>query len=149
VFSLIDAAGYTAFKAALILTQRRPYRRLIDASKTPREVQEILLRRIVTANADTEFGHRHGFSRVADMAGYRTAVPVQTYENLRPFIERQDLTRQNCLTAEQPVYYLPFQGERIDAGLRHAQKIAGFRQFKTNRLHRQQPVLHIRVVTYW
>ena len=103
--SLIDAAGYTAFKAALILTQRRPYRRLVDGSKTPREVQEILLQRILTANADTEFGKRYGFSQVADINSYRKAVPVQTYEDLRPFIERQELTRQRCLTMEQPVYY--------------------------------------------
>ena len=103
--SLIDAAGYTAFKAALILTQRRPYRRLVDGSQTPREVQEILLQRILTANADTEFGKRYGLSQVADISSYRKAVPVQTYENLRPFIERQELTRQRCLTMEQPVYY--------------------------------------------
>ena len=103
--SLIDAAGYTAFKAALILTQRRPYRRLVDGSQTPREVQEILLQRILTANADTEFGKRYGLSQVADINSYRKAVPVQTYENLRPFIERQELTRQRCLTMEQPVYY--------------------------------------------
>ncbi len=105
VASLIDAAGYTAFKAALILTQRRPYRRLVDGSKTPREVQEILLQRILTANADTEFGKRYGLSQVADINSYRKAVPVQTYEDLRPFIERQELTRQHCLTTEQPVYY--------------------------------------------
>ena len=103
--SLIDAAGYIAFKAALILTQRRPYRRLVDGSKTPREVQEILLQRILTANADTEFGKRYGLSQVADISSYRKAVPVQSYENLRPFIERQELTRQRCLTMEQPVYY--------------------------------------------
>ena len=103
--SLIDAAGYTAFKAALILTQRRPYRRLVDGSQTPREVQEILLQRILTANADTEFGKRYGLSQVADINSYRKAVPVQTYEDLRPFIERQELTRQRCLTMEQPVYY--------------------------------------------
>ena len=103
--SLIDAAGYTAFKAALVLTQRRRYRRLVDGSKNPREVQEILLRRILTANADTEFGKRCGLSQVANIDSYRKAVPVQTYEDLRPFIERQELTRQRCLTMEQPVYY--------------------------------------------
>jgi hypothetical protein len=101
----MDSVGYTAFKAALTLTQRRAYRRLIDASLTPRKVQENLLQRILTANAATEFGERHGFSQVADINSYRQAVPVQTYEDLRPYIEHQELNGQPCLTAQKPVYY--------------------------------------------
>ncbi len=105
VTSLFNAVGYAAFKTALVLTQRQHFRRLINGSKIPQEVQENLLQRILTANADTEFGKQYGFSRVADIDGYRKAVPVQTYEDLRPLIERQELTRQRCLTTEQPVYY--------------------------------------------
>ncbi len=105
VTSLFNAVGYAAFKTALVLTQRQYFRRLINGSKIPQEVQENLLQRIMTANADTEFGKQYEFSRVADIDGYRKAVPVQTYEDLRPLIERQELTRQRCLTTEQPVYY--------------------------------------------
>jgi len=105
VTSLFNAVGYAAFKTALVLTQRQHFRRLINGSKIPQEVQENLLQRILTANADTEFGKQYEFSRVADIDGYRKAVPVQTYEDLRPLIERQELTRQRCLTTEQPVYY--------------------------------------------
>ena len=39
------------------------------------------------------------------MADYRRAVPVQTYEDLRPHVERQELTGEPELTAEAPVYY--------------------------------------------
>lgn len=64
-----------------------------------------LLRRILATNAETEFGKRHGFSRIEGVDDYRSAVPVHTYEDLRPFIERQELTGEQCLTWEPPVYY--------------------------------------------
>ncbi len=97
--------GHAVLRTALAATQRRNYRRLIEASKTPRDVQASLLRRILAANASTDFGKRHGFSQIRDADSYRSAVPIQTYEDLRPFIERQELTGERCLTDERPVYY--------------------------------------------
>ena len=147
VSPLIDAAGTAAFRAALILTQHRPYRRLVEASKSPRKVQDILLQRILAANADTEFGKRYGFSRIADMDLYRKAVPVQTYENLRPLIERQERTGQPCLTTEQPVYYhrtsgtvgepknIPVTASGLRRIRRH-QQLSAYAQSKEPRLFR-------------
>ena len=74
-------------------------------STSPHDAQVATLRQILAANAETEFGKRHGFSRVNGIGDYRHAVPIQSYENLRPFIERQELTGERCLTREQPVYY--------------------------------------------
>ena len=56
-------------------------------------------------NANTEFGRNHAFSKVADSTMYRQSTPVQTYEDLRPLIERQELTGEPCLTMEPPIYY--------------------------------------------
>ena len=68
---------YRAFKTALDLTQGRRYRRMMQAARDPRAAQEAVLGRILTANADTEFGREHGFSRVAGMSEYRRAAPVR------------------------------------------------------------------------
>ena len=97
--------GHAALNVTLGVTQRRRYRRLIEGSKSPHDVQAALLRRILTTNARTDFGKRHGFSHAQHVDAYRRAVPIQTYEDLRPFIERQELTGERCLTWEQPVYY--------------------------------------------
>ena len=97
--------GYAFLRAGLRLTQARRYREMLEGTKTPQEVQQALLRSIMAENADTEFGRKHAFSRVSDAAEYRHAVPVQSYEDLRPFIDRQELTGEPCLTAERPVYY--------------------------------------------
>ena len=99
------AANYALLREGLSLTQSRRLRRLVEGAKRPRTVQLALLRRIMAENADTEFGKNHGFSKVVDSAIYRQSTPVQTYEDLRPLIERQELTGEPCLTMEPPVYY--------------------------------------------
>ena len=101
----MSGLGYRAFKAALELTQGRRYRGMMMAARDPRAAQEAVLARILTANAETEFGREYGFSRIAGMREYRRAAPVHTYEDLRDAIERQELTGDRCLTQEPPVYY--------------------------------------------
>ena len=96
---------YKLFKTALSATQARRYHGMMRAAESPRETQEAVLRRILSANADTEFGREHGLGGVANVDDYRQAVPVLTYEDLREAIERQELTGERCLTPEQPVYY--------------------------------------------
>ena len=102
---LSSAARHALLKGVLSARLSRRYGRLVEAARRPREVQAALLERIVGDNAGTEFGRRHGFSRAGGPGAYREAVPVQTYEDLRPLIERQELTGERCLTMEQPVYY--------------------------------------------
>ncbi len=99
------AVNYAFLRVGLHLTQARRYQQIVEGAKSPQDVQLALLRRIMAENADTEFGRKHGFSQVADAAAYRQATPVQTYEDLRPLIERQELTGEPCLTVERPVYY--------------------------------------------
>ena len=102
---IASAAGYAVLRKGLSLMQSRRTRAFVEGAKRPRDAQLSLLRRILTENADTEFGKRHGFSRVDGAATYRQAVLLQTYEDLRPLIERQELTGEQCLTKEPPVYY--------------------------------------------
>lgn len=105
MLSLSHIVTQSILEASLSVKQGRNYRRLLQASKTPHDAQAALLRRILAMNADTEFGKRHGFPQVDGIDDYRSAVAVQTYEDLRPFIERQELTGERCLTCQRPVYY--------------------------------------------
>lgn len=101
----MNRARYGLLTTALRLTQGRRFKRLLAAAEAPADAQRALLSRILAQNADTDFGRRHGFARVRDPAEYRRAVPLHTYEDLRPLIEQQEATGERCLTAEQPVYY--------------------------------------------
>ena len=97
--------GYLALRGALAATQEPRLRRLLRSAEAPEKAQAALLRRILETNAGTAFGAEHRFEAIRTVADYRKAVPVQTYEDLRHHVERQELTGEPCLTAEQPVFY--------------------------------------------
>ena len=98
-------AGYLALRGAMAATQEPRYRRLLASAKAPDEAQARLLRSILEANTETTFGAGHRFAAIRTVADYRQAVEVQTYEDLRDHVERQELTGKPELTAEAPVYY--------------------------------------------
>ena len=102
---LARAANRALIQAVLGVSQGRAYRELLEAAKHPQDTQSRLLGRILATNEATEFGERYGFSGLSDAQAYRRAIPIQSYEQIRPLIERQELTGQKCLTAERPIYY--------------------------------------------
>ena len=100
-----DALGGALLGAALKLVQGRRHRSLLRAAEAPEAAQAALLKRILEANAETAFGRRHAFARLADAAEFRRAVPIRGYEDHREDIEKQERTGEKRLTLEAPVYY--------------------------------------------
>lgn len=92
-------------RAALAVSQRRAFRRLLAAANTPEETQQATLAGIVAANAETLFGNAHSFPKIGSVQHFRDAVPVASYEQLRESIVRQEHTGEPCLTAERPIYF--------------------------------------------
>ena len=88
----------------------RAWRPLVAAARHPRAVQLALLRRILAAQRDTQFGRAHDFASIATYDDYRRRVPVQTYESLRPYIDAQERTGLPCLNAQRPVMYAQTSG---------------------------------------
>jgi hypothetical protein len=70
--------------------------------RTPVQAQDGLLRQILEANADTEFGRRHGFGDVSSFQQFQERVPISTYEDLEPYITAEMNGRPNQLTAGRP-----------------------------------------------
>jgi len=60
----------------------------LAAHRQTRAVQDALLDRMLRAHEDTAFGHDHGFGRIRGWADFTRAVPVATYERLRPYVDR-------------------------------------------------------------
>ena len=81
-----------------------------DATWTPREAQEKKLLELVARNKDTAFGKEHGFGSVRSIEDYRRAVPMNTYENLTPYIDRVFAGEQNVLTADAPLMFATTSG---------------------------------------
>lgn len=85
----------------------KPFLRAVD---DPKEAQERLLAAIMGRNRDTEYGRKHGFREIKDLADYRSKVPIVQYEDLRESIERMTRGEENVLTAERPLMFAQTSG---------------------------------------
>jgi hypothetical protein len=67
---------------------RRQYHTFLRAARNAVRTQEIVLKQKLDRNADSAFGREHGFSRIRSYADFVSRVPVRTYEELTPWVER-------------------------------------------------------------
>jgi hypothetical protein len=101
-----------SFAGNLLLraTGQRAVRRFDNLSRAPAQSQQRLLREILGANADTEFGRRHGFGSIATFRDFQERVPISSYEDLEPYITAEMDGRPNQLTKEPPVLFTTTSG---------------------------------------
>jgi GH3 auxin-responsive promoter len=78
--------------------------------RTPVQAQERLLREVLGANADTEFGRRHGFAGLSTFQEFQERVPISSYEDLEPYIKAEMGGQPNQLTKEPPVLFTTTSG---------------------------------------
>ncbi len=105
-----DSLQAASLREVMRTIERRDWNPFMRHTNDPMEVQETLLRRILGRNAMTTFGRKHRFGKIRSFAEYRQALPILGYEELRPYIEAQDRTRQPCLTADQPSLFAQTSG---------------------------------------
>jgi hypothetical protein len=56
--------------------------------KYPVEIQHETLLKIISASASTEWGREYGYSSILSIKEYQSRVPVRSYEEYLPYIER-------------------------------------------------------------
>jgi hypothetical protein len=77
----------------------------IEAWKNnPLDAQREVLQDLVTSSQYTEFGRKYDFSKLFTIRAFKEAVPIQEYEDLKPYIERMMNGEQNLLW-NTPVYW--------------------------------------------
>jgi hypothetical protein len=70
------------------------------AARAVAATQAAVLQRNLAANADCEFGREHAFADVRSVEAYQHAVPIRSYEELQPYIERAVGGQPHILTSE-------------------------------------------------
>lgn len=65
--------------------------------KYPYDVQDELLKKLLQSARGTEFGKKYDFASIEQYEQFRERVPVSTYEQLFPYIERLMRGEQNIL----------------------------------------------------
>ena len=112
-----DALLNGALWARMQLLRWTHWTPFVKAAKQPVNVQLGVLLRMLRCNRDTRFGREHGFADIRSYADFAAAVPVQTYETLRPYIEDQERTGTPALNAERPIMYARTSGTTGQAKL--------------------------------
>lgn len=76
----------------------------------PRGAQLATLRLILERNAQTAFGREHGFAEINDLEQFRAAVPVVSYDEIAPWIERAVAGETDVLTRGPVSYFSTTSG---------------------------------------
>jgi hypothetical protein len=72
--------------------------------------ERLLLEEVVRPNQATAHGRAHGFARIRSVDDYRAALPLVTYEDLRPLIERMAAGEPGVLTESAPIAFFKTSG---------------------------------------
>lgn len=102
-------AGYRLLNGALLLSCLGEYRRFASISSLKRQQEQKLLE-LTRRNRDTEYGKKYGFSAIRTVKEYQQSVPITTYEDYRPYLEKISHGRQGVLTREPVLLLEPTGG---------------------------------------
>jgi hypothetical protein len=95
----------------------RAWNRYRTALRDPAVAQERLLLRYLAENADTAIGHTHEFSTMRSVEEYQARVPLTTYDELEPRIQRVARGDAGVLTRSVVTRLVPSSGSASAAKL--------------------------------
>ena len=93
IANIVGNGLWTAANLAAYIRYRR-------ALRNPRRAQEKILRRFLRRNADSEYGRRYGYARIRTVLDFQRAVPIVTYDDLEPWIEKVRQGQPGVFTTE-------------------------------------------------
>jgi hypothetical protein len=90
----------------LLLKYLEPRRMAFEASaEDPLKAQEKTLLKYLRRNKDTEYGRKYNFSAIRSVDDYRRSVPINTYEAIRPYVDKIASGAQNILTKDKVEFF--------------------------------------------
>jgi hypothetical protein len=98
-------------KLALTVVGKKGLPELAGASKKPEKAQETVLRSFLKKSKDTVYGKAHRFAEILAAQGpeffsrYREHVPVNDYEDIRPYVDRHKQGEPGVLFPGKPKMY--------------------------------------------
>jgi hypothetical protein len=78
---------------------------VLGALSRPKDCEQAVLDACVRPNTDTDFGRTHGFAEIRTPEEFRRRVPIRSYDELAPWIERAATGERGVLTAEDPIAF--------------------------------------------
>ena len=69
------------------------------------EIQHRVLSRLVNQAAQTEWGKKYDYASIRSYEDFRNRLPIQTYEEIKPYVERLRAGEQNLLWPSEIRWY--------------------------------------------
>ncbi len=82
--------------------------------KYPHEVQEEWFKKLVGAAKNTEWGLKYDFKSIKSFVDFQNRVPINTYESLKPYIDRLKNGEQNILWNSDIKFFAKSSGTTTD-----------------------------------
>jgi hypothetical protein len=82
--------------------------------KYPNEVQEEWFEQLVAGAENTEWGKTYGYKSIENLAQFKERVPIQSYDTLKPYIERMLKGEQNVLWPSEIRWFAKSSGTTSD-----------------------------------
>ena len=80
------------------------------ALTNPLKIQTKILKEILKKNKNTNYGKLYNFSKIKTIEEYQNLVPVITYEDIIPFIQKIKDGEQNILTKDKVIFLATTSG---------------------------------------
>ncbi len=78
--------------------------------KYPLEVQEEWFKKLISQARDTEWGKKYDYASISSVEEFKARVPVNTYETLKPYIDRLRKGEQNILWGSEIKWFAVSSG---------------------------------------
>ncbi len=78
--------------------------------KQPVTAQQKMFRYLISQSGHTAFGKDHQFEQITTYDNYKKAVPIRTYEDIKPYIDRIINGEYNVLWKGRPIYFAKTSG---------------------------------------
>lgn len=82
--------------------------------KYPSEVQQEWFTKLIQQAKDTEWGKKHGYSSITNYQEYTQRVPLQQYEDIKPYVDRLVNGEQNLLWPTEIKWFAKSSGTTGD-----------------------------------
>lgn len=83
-------------------------------SKYPHEIQREVFAELLKKSADTEWGRKYKYSKISSFEEFRNSVPLQTYEEIKPWVERLRNGEKNLLWPGEVRWFAKSSGTTSD-----------------------------------
>ena len=78
------------------------------------EIQHRVLNRLVQQASQTEWGKKYDYSSIRSYEDFRKRLPIQTYEEIKPYVERLRAGEQNLLWPSEIRWFAKSSGTTND-----------------------------------